>query len=428
MKLTLVLSIALAIQLLGGSVGLAQSSAFTYQGQLTAGGQAAQGSYEIRSSLFDAAVGGNQIGSVLVTNITTSNGLVLLNLDFGSQAFSGSARWLELAVHSSDSGDPLVTLAPRQLVSTTPYAVHAVNADALVNGLAGDGSKITNLKADQLAGIVPDKSISTNILRVNQPAANTNLVVGLNADYLDGLQAPDLWKLKGNAGTEPSTDFLGTTDARPLVLKVYYRQLAKFETNQSVAFGSAAQPKHEGVFVWADSSSTNTFASVNTQQFRVRATGGAEFITGNTAAGLLAPGVSMTATSGVSIAALNATNMALSINRGGIKVAGAGLGTVTPAFIHRSAATNTIVGGDFTVIDHPLCNNDPNAILIVTPNANPGGASGTNYIYQSAPIAVYYTGERQDFPANFRRKWAIIMTDQREIWPAVAFNVLVIKP
>jgi hypothetical protein len=40
-----------------------QGSAFTYQGHLNDGGAAANGTYDLRFALFDAANGGNQVGS-----------------------------------------------------------------------------------------------------------------------------------------------------------------------------------------------------------------------------------------------------------------------------------------------------------------------------------------------------------------------------
>src|SRR5215471_7796680 len=43
----------------------AQSTSFTYQGRLTDGGNPANGNYDLQFSLFDAGVGGNQIGLTL---------------------------------------------------------------------------------------------------------------------------------------------------------------------------------------------------------------------------------------------------------------------------------------------------------------------------------------------------------------------------
>ena len=67
-----------------------------------------------------------------------------------------------------------------------------------------------------LQSIVTSNSVAP--LKVNSSAKVQNL----NADLLDGLDSTGLpyWKLGGNTGTTPGTDFLGTTDNQALELKV----------------------------------------------------------------------------------------------------------------------------------------------------------------------------------------------------------------
>ena len=80
----------------------AQSSAFTYQGQLIQSGNPANGLYEMEFTLFDAETNGNQVGtSVAVAPVTVSNGLFTVTLDFGAVAFNGAARWLEITVSAT---------------------------------------------------------------------------------------------------------------------------------------------------------------------------------------------------------------------------------------------------------------------------------------------------------------------------------------
>jgi len=108
------------------------------------------------------------------------------------------------------------------------------------------------------------------------------------------------------------------------------------------------------------------------------------------------------------------TGTALKISNGAIRVKDAGVGTNTAAFIHRATAPS----GNFTIIDHPMTNNDPNVILIVTQNWNPGGTGPA--VYNAHPIGVFY--------ATGSHKWAIFNEDIVEMPTNAAFNVLVIKP
>ena len=46
----------------------------------------------------------------------------------------------------------------------------------------------------------------------------------------------------------------------------------------------------------------------------------------------------------------------------------------TAVFLHRATVANTQF--HMTFIDHPLANNNPSAIVLVTPNWNPPGSPG----------------------------------------------------
>jgi hypothetical protein len=90
--------------------------------------------------------------------------------------------------------------------------------------------------------------------------------------------------------------------------------------------------------------------------------------------------------------------------------------TIPPAsslgvqFVHVATAANS--AGDWTTIDHPLTNGKPGAILIVTPNWNPGNVGG---VYDNHPIGVFYTGTQ----------WAIFNQDLTAIPVGAAFNVII---
>ncbi|MGD8500511.1 MAG: tail fiber domain-containing protein, partial [Phycisphaerales bacterium] len=119
-----------------GEVGI--GTAFSYQGQLSDAGSAADGLYDFEYKLYDAPSGGNQLGdAVLVDNLDVIGGYFTVELDFGRSVFDGNDTWLEIGVRPGDipidiagvllgdSTGSFTTLDPRQQILPTPYAIYA---------------------------------------------------------------------------------------------------------------------------------------------------------------------------------------------------------------------------------------------------------------------------------------------------------------
>lgn len=134
----------------GAASAASLGTAFTYQGRLTTGTNAADGIFDFKFSLYDALTSGGQVGSS-VTNTATAvaNGYFVATLDFGA-AFDGNARWLETAVRTNGAAS-FVTLAPRQPLTAAPYATYApsagtasaVTAGAITSAMLADGAVTT---------------------------------------------------------------------------------------------------------------------------------------------------------------------------------------------------------------------------------------------------------------------------------------------
>jgi hypothetical protein len=114
-------------------------------------------------SLFDAAgsgsppSGGNQIGgNQSMPNTTVSGGQFTVTLNdagqFGANAFNGEARWLQIAVRSPAGGGGFTTLAPRQAITATPYALgpwqHSNGFLSYTGGSVGIGTTAPTAKLD----------------------------------------------------------------------------------------------------------------------------------------------------------------------------------------------------------------------------------------------------------------------------------------
>jgi hypothetical protein len=88
--------------------------------------------------------------------------------------------------------------------------------------------------------------------------------------------------------------------------------------------------------------------------------------------------------------------------------------TLDTVFIHHATPEN--ISANSTYLDSPLSDGNPNAVLMVTHNWNPGGSSGK---YNNHPIGVWYDPNRS--------KWAIFNEDRVAMPVGADFNVAVLK-
>ena len=106
-------------------------STFTYQGQLRNAGQLVNGNVDVRFTLWDADVGGTQVGNANnFTNYPLTDGRFALGLNFGTGAFNGDQRWVQVEFRNPAGTGQYLTLAPRDKILATPYALYALNSTA----------------------------------------------------------------------------------------------------------------------------------------------------------------------------------------------------------------------------------------------------------------------------------------------------------
>ncbi|MGA9349147.1 MAG: hypothetical protein WBW48_10125 [Anaerolineae bacterium] len=167
------------------------STTFTYQGQLRQGGSPVNGTCDFQFSLWDAASGGAQIGTTqTATSVTVSNGLFTVQLDFGSAAFTGDARWLEIAVRCPAGSGSYTTLTPRQPLTAAPYALYAKGAPwsgltGIPAGFADGVDNDTTYTAGTGLTLTGNQfSVNTTVIqaRVSGTCASGNAIRVINAD------------------------------------------------------------------------------------------------------------------------------------------------------------------------------------------------------------------------------------------------------
>jgi hypothetical protein len=311
----------------------AQTTAFTYQGRLTEGAMSANSTYDFEFALFDAQTGGTQIGSTQTSGgVIVSNGSFTTQLDFGATAFPGANRFLEIRV-KSPSDAAYTTLAPRQAITSTPYAIRALNATNAVNATnattatsAGSATTATNVSGVVAVANGGTGSSTKNFvdLQFNQTifgnktftgaqTFNGNLTQYGNFTYMNltngfvvtgtygtgaipatgagtrmmfypsksafraGYISGNQWD-GANVGDFSTATGLNTTASSQYSTAMGYT--TKASGIGSTAMGTNASTNGQtGSFVYGDYTNTATLSSTAGNEFAVRASGGFRFIT-----------------------------------------------------------------------------------------------------------------------------------------------------
>ena len=138
-RFALVALATLATLALGISSAQAQSSSFTYQGRILVNGNAPVEKQDIDFSLWNAETGGMQIGSTISrTSVQPSpEGLIDVELDFGTFPFYGEDRWLQLDIKPTPSSSGFTTLSPRIKLTAAPAALSLVPGASVDDPLGG---------------------------------------------------------------------------------------------------------------------------------------------------------------------------------------------------------------------------------------------------------------------------------------------------
>jgi hypothetical protein len=226
---TILVSIVLAIS--AGHTFAQGTTAFTYQGRLNAGANAANGSYDMTFAVYDANVSGNQIaGPITNSAVAVTNGLFTVSLDFGAGVFTGTNYWVQMNV-SPAGANTFAALTPRQQLTPAPYALSLVSPQATAlnppgaviaymgtnapNGwLMCDGSAISRTQYAALFAVIGTSSgYGDTTTTFNLPDLRGVFLRGVNGTRSDGNGDPDAANRPGPANGANGGNAVGSFQA-----------------------------------------------------------------------------------------------------------------------------------------------------------------------------------------------------------------------
>ena len=200
-RISVAVVVSVGLLALGGGLAVGQAldrtvassaalgSGFSFQGVLETDGTPLDGECDLQFGLWDAGDEGTQIGATqVISDVTVSDGLFAVQLnegdEFGADAFTGAARWLEIGVQCADGEGGFTTLSPRQPLTAVPYA-HGLRPGASVAADAGTALSVETLASDASSLVVSGRSPNTAFpsLRVNNSGAGG---YGLHVDKANG--------------------------------------------------------------------------------------------------------------------------------------------------------------------------------------------------------------------------------------------------
>jgi len=154
---------------------------FTYQGSLSSPGMPEVTTADFQFTLHDAPSSGSQVGAMLPKdNVALNKGAFTLSLDFGAAAFSGDARWLQIAVRSPAGLGGFTTLTPRQPLTAAPFALQTRGLVVDSAGQVGVGSTAPAARLEVRGNSDTSPNTGTPIARFSR--GNGNNFIAMFAD------------------------------------------------------------------------------------------------------------------------------------------------------------------------------------------------------------------------------------------------------
>ncbi|MEZ6241706.1 MAG: hypothetical protein R3B57_01550 [Phycisphaerales bacterium] len=257
----------------------AAQTEFTYQGALKNAGQPYAGSADLAFALWDAQSAGAQISTtVRVDDVAVQGGLFTCQIDFGVTPFADAPRWLEIHVrtpHDPTDTAPFDTLAPRQVLSRSPYSIQTRGIYVDDAGRIGIGTTAPQHELD-IEGLRPVLNITATENHVTaRPtlsftgAPGPSIFQALGAiDFHDDTGAFRASIMANKSGPDAAQFNFITSDGGQSRLQIYetlVRAYDRLELSRSIDLsrfvslsdGGDAQPSTGGILVLGDEDGLN---------------------------------------------------------------------------------------------------------------------------------------------------------------------------
>jgi hypothetical protein len=157
-------------------------TAFTYQGRLMDANNPADGLYDFQFHLYTSFNSLSPLaGPIDVNDVDVTDGSFTVDLDFGSNAFTGDARWLEIGVRPGETSDAFTPLGPRQEVTPTPYALYAKSSGGDNDWMVSEDDMYSIPAGNVGIGTTnPDPDYK---LHINEVDPSNNLLVAIDNNF-----------------------------------------------------------------------------------------------------------------------------------------------------------------------------------------------------------------------------------------------------